>query len=327
MALLPRALRHLIPRPSEPRGTTDIAVVVPLYNHERYIAAALRSVLAQTAAAREIVLIDDGSRDNGLALARDVLREVPGARVMAQENAGAHATINRAVALTEAPFVAVLNSDDLFATEKLSWCQRIIDAGPDVDLIAGRVALIGERGERLTRGPAADWLARAEAFAARTGLDQLALLHENFVATTSNMVFSRRIWQRVGGFAALRTCHDLDFLMRTFDHGHVRLDRTRVHTQYRVHASNTVHGDESLLRLEVAAVTAATLMQSGRRLLPGGAAAHDAFMEMLRAKNMSDLVLYLATLFARFESRDAFFAFATGEANPARALARPRARG
>ncbi len=322
MAVLPRALRRLLPRPAEPRGTTEIAVVVPLYNHERYIAAALRSVLAQTAAPREVVLIDDGSRDNGLALAREVLRDVPGARVMAQENAGAHATINRAIAMTHAPFVAVLNSDDLFAPEKLAWCQEMFDTTPDLDLIAGRVALIGARGERLTRGPAADWLARAEGFAARTGLDQLALLHENFVATTSNMVFSRRIWQRIGGFAALRTCHDLDFLTRAFDQGQVRLDRALVHTQYRVHANNTVHGDESLLRLEVAAVTAAALMQSGSRLLPDGAAAHEAFMEMLRAKNMSDLVLYLATLFPRFDSRDAFFAFATNEANPARAWLR-----
>ena len=320
MATLPRVLRDLWPSPAV-RPATDIAVVVPLYNHARYVSAALRSLLAQTAAPREIVLIDDGSTDDGLAIARDALRDAGACRVLAQDNAGAHATINRAVALTEAPFVAVLNSDDLFVPEKLAWCQQIFAERPATALVAGRIALIGERGEVLRRGAAADWLARAHAFAERTGLDQLALLHENFVATTSNMVFSRALWQRVGGFSALRYCHDLDFLMRAFDHGGVVLDRARVHVEYRVHTANTIGEDGARVRTELAAVIAATLCQSGPRLLPD----FDAFMDFLRAKNLSGLVLYFLAQFPRFENRDAFLAFVTSEANLSRFAAHLRA--
>ncbi len=316
MTVLPRVLRDLWPASAAPRPATDIAVVVPLYNHARYVTAALHSLLAQTAAPREIVLIDDGSTDDGLALARDVLRDVENCRVLAQPNAGAHAALNRAVAATEAPFVAVLNSDDLFVPEKLAWCQQIFSGDPDTDLIAGRVALIGERGEPLTRGPSADWLARAENFAERTGLDQLALLHENFVATTSNIVFSRRLIDRIGGFAALRYCHDLDFLMRAFDNGRVMLDRARVHVRYRVHAGNTIGEDVRNVRVELAAVIAATIVES--RMLKDGADDFAAFMEFLRAKNLSDLVLYFTTMFPRFESRSAFLDFATAETNRAR---------
>jgi glycosyltransferase involved in cell wall biosynthesis len=329
VAVLPRALRDLLPGSAAPapRPVTDIAVVIPLYNHARFVAAALRSLLEQTAAPREIVLIDDGSRDSGLAIAREMLRDVKDCRVVAQRNAGAHAAINRAVALTEAPFIAVLNSDDCFAPQKLAWCQEIFSAAPEAELIAGRVALIGERGEALARGPAADWLRRAHDFADRTGLDQLALLHENFVATTSNMVFSRRAWLRAGGFAALRYCHDLDFLMRAFDGGRVMLDRARVHVQYRVHHGNTIGENVQLIRVELAAVIAATLCQSGTRLLPDGTAGFAPFMEFLRAKNLSDLVLYFCALFPRFESRDAFLAFATAEANFPRFVEHLRARG
>lgn len=326
MAVLPRVLRDLWPVAARPRAQTDIAVVVPLHNHARFIAAALHSLLSQTAAPREIVLIDDGSSDNGLAIAQDALRDVQNCRVLAQQNAGAHATINRAVALTEAPHIAVLNSDDLFVAQKLAWCQEILAAEPDVDLIAGRVTLIDERGEALTRGPAADWLARAHDFADRTGLDQLALLHENHVATTSNIVCSRRLWQRTGGFAALRYCHDLDFLMRAFDHGRVVLDRTRVHVRYRVHGGNTIAEDLSRTRVELAAVIAATLGQAGVRLLPDGAPGFAAFMEFLHAKNLSDLVLYFLALFARFGSRDAFLAFVADEANASRFVAWQRGR-
>jgi glycosyltransferase involved in cell wall biosynthesis len=313
--MLPRALRDLWPATARPRPATDIAVVVPLYNHTRFVAAALRSLLEQTAAPREIVLIDDGSTDDGLALAREVLRGADNCTIVAQENEGAHAAINRAVALTGAPFVAVLNSDDLFVPEKLAWCQEMFSRAPDLELIAGRVALIGERGEALTRGPAADWLARAHEFVDRTGLDQFAILHENFVATTSNMVVSRALWQRLGGFAALRYCHDLDFLMRAYDHGHVVLDRARTHVRYRVHPGNTIAEDAARVRVDLAAVVAATLMRSGARLLPDGADAHVAFMEMLRAKRLSDLVLYFCTILPRFADREAFYRFVTVPAN------------
>jgi glycosyltransferase involved in cell wall biosynthesis len=301
-----------------PRPRTDIAVVVPLYNHERFVAATLRSLLDQSAAPAEIVLIDDGSTDSGLSLAREILRDVPDCRVLTQENAGAHVAINRAVAMTDAPFAAVLNSDDVFVREKLQWCQEMLAAEPEAHLVAGRVALIDGRGEAITRGPHADWHTRAEKFVQRTGLGQLALLHENFVATTSNIVFSRALWQRVGGFAALRYCHDLDFLMRAYDGGRVVLDRARTHVRYRVHGGNTIAEDPHRVRAELAAVIAATLCQSGARLLPDGDAGFAAFTEFLRAKGMSDLVLYLAAIFPRFESRDAFFAWATADENFAR---------
>lgn len=318
--MLPRLLRELLPAASTPlaRLRTNIAVVVPLYNHERFIAATLRSLLDQTAAPAEIVLIDDGSTDSGFTLARDILRDVPGCRVLTQENAGAHVSINRAVAMTDAPYVAVLNSDDLFVRKKLQWCQEMLTAAPEIDLLAGRVALIDGRGEAIARGPDADWLARAERFARRTGLDQLALLHENFIATTSNIVFSRALWRRVGGFSALRYCHDLDFLMRAFDTGRVVLDPHRTHVRYRVHGGNTIAEDPHTVRAELAAVIAATLCQSGARMLPDGTAAFAAFVEFLRAKQMSELVLYLSAVFPSFETRDAFFAFAAADENRAR---------
>jgi hypothetical protein len=328
VSLLPRILRDMLPGPAEPavRSRTGIAVVVPLYNHENFVQATLRSLLEQTAAPAEIVLIDDGSTDNGFSLAHEILRDVPDCRVLTQGNAGAHLTINRAVAMTEAPYVAVLNSDDLFVRDKLRWCQDIFAASPDTDLVAGRVALIDGRGEAITRGPSADWLARAETFAQRTGLDQLALLHENFVATTSNMVFSRTLWQRVGGFSALRYCHDLDFLMHAFASGRVVLDRVRAHVRYRVHGGNTIAEDPQKVRAELAAVIAATVCQSGELLLPDGAAGFAAFTEFLRAKQMSELVLYLMAIFPRFETRDAFFAFVTADENRVRFVEHLRGR-
>ena len=150
----------------------------------------------------------------------------------------------------------MLNSDDLFLPDKLEFCQQILADDPAVDLIAGRVALMDANGAKLARGPAADWLLRAKEFAASAGSDRLALLNENDIATTSNIVFSRRLWERAGGFAPLRYCHDLDFLMQAFDCGRVVMDREREHVMYRVHDGNTIGEDIHDIRVEIAAVIA-----------------------------------------------------------------------
>lgn len=308
-------------------GDVGISVVVPLYNHARYIDAALRSALTQTAPPCDIVVIDDGSADQGRALAQAALRSSRDCQVLRQDNAGAHAAINRAVTLCRGRYIAVLNSDDLFLPRKLEYAQAIIAADPGVELIAGGVELIDGEGRAVREGGAAEWLRGALDFAAGCGMPQLSLLHENYVATTSNMVFSRRLWESVGGFAPLRYCHDLDFLMQAFDAGRVRLDLARPHVRYRVHAGNTIAEDRALVRAELAAVLAASLAESRARVLEGGAEdGFAAFQRFLRARDLSDLALYLMLLRDRFPSRRAFYAHACAPAQRARYIALLRER-
>ncbi|KHJ59268.1 glycosyltransferase family A protein, partial [Burkholderia glumae] len=146
----------------------------------------LDSVLSQTSPADEIILIDDGSSDDGYAVAQRVLARVPNARAFRQDNAGAHNTINRAIGISRGDYVAVLNSDDVFAPGKLERCRRVLGALPGTALVAGEIGIMDDHGTRLESGATIDWLARARAFLDDTGLPQLALLNENSVGTTSN---------------------------------------------------------------------------------------------------------------------------------------------
>ncbi len=299
-------------------GAVAISVVIPLYNHQRYVRAALASVLGQTIPPCDIVVIDDGSHDKGADAAQTMLRGMANAQVVRQDNQGAHATLNRAIGLARGDYIAVLNSDDLFPAGKLARCQEMLAASPRPMLIAGRVGLIDAQGRRQSKGVAVEWLARAHGFAQRSGLAQLALLNENHVATTSNLVFSRDLWTTAGGFAPLRYCHDLDFLMQGFAHGTVAIDTEHEHVLYRVHPANTIAEGIEGVRLELAAVIADTLVTQGKRVLPtddNGSFA--AFGEFLRNKALSDLALYFTTLRPRFADRDAFYRFATTD--PARA--------
>jgi glycosyltransferase involved in cell wall biosynthesis len=284
---------------------TSISVVIPLYNHAAYIETALDSVLRQTSPADEIILVDDGSTDDGAARAERMLATVPKARVIRQRNSGADATINRLVEIAASDFVAVLNSDDVFAPGKLARCRELIARRPETDFICGRIGIIDETGVRATSGVAVDWLARAEAFRTTCGSPRLSLLHENYVATTSNMVFARALWRACDGFQPLRYCHDLDFLMAAFRHGRVEIDLDVEHIQYRVHPENTIKERLELIRLEIAAVLACALRDGIADLAPQGD--FRALGEMLKGKNVSHLMGVLAAMRARVESRREFY--------------------
>lgn len=291
------------------------SVVIPLYNHERYIESALRSVLNQTHKPLDIVLVDDGSSDNGLALARKVLADFPGAVVVAQENQGAHNAINRAISLSRGSHVAVLNSDDLFKPYKLERCAKLFTANPDLDLVIGRVEIIDTDGAFVERNETTEWLDRSYAFYRQCGHLPLALLNENFGVTTSNFVFTRRLWERAGGFADLRYCHDLDFLMAGARHGGLLFDeRGGVHISYRVHPTNTIKETLAKVHLEIAGVIA-TALDSATLGLDGSvtdSSAQQVLQDVLERKGLAALVGSLVPYRRPFDDRGAFYATISG---------------
>jgi glycosyltransferase involved in cell wall biosynthesis len=290
-----------------------ISVVIPLYNHEAYIESALESVLSQSSPANEIILIDDGSSDGGFEIGKRVLEGVPNAKVFRQVNAGAHNALNRAIGVSRCDYIAVLNSDDVFKPDKLARCREVLSKGPNLGLIAGEMGVMDGHGSRLHSGLTIDWLSRAQKYLDEFGLVQLSLLNENFIGTTSNMVFSRRLWKAAGGFQPLRYCHDLDFLMFAFSHGEVFLDHKYEHIIYRVHERNTIKEDFVKVRIEIAAVISKTLEMSGTLLFSPNLDACDysAFKSFLTNKNISDLVLYFQAISRAFPHRSAFYEYVT----------------
>src|SRR5215213_7223198 len=76
--------------------TPQISLVIPLHNRRRYIAQAIKSVLNQTRRDFELVVWDDGSTDDSVAIATDAARGDPRVRIMRGENRGAPAAINSA---------------------------------------------------------------------------------------------------------------------------------------------------------------------------------------------------------------------------------------
>src|SRR5215472_14665890 len=123
----------------------QIAVVIPLYNHAAYIGEAIESVLAQTRTVNKIVIVDDGSTDNSI----EIVRAFAESRIQlyTQPNAGAHAALNRGIKeATGCEYIAILNSDDVFARDRISKCTAFLDQTPAIDVVATRLKLINSTG-------------------------------------------------------------------------------------------------------------------------------------------------------------------------------------
>ena len=95
-----------------------VSILIPAFNAEGWIADTIRSALAQSWPQKEIIVVDDGSTDNTLTMARRF--EAAGVKVVAKANEGAAATRNVAYSLSRGSFVQWLDADDLLSLDKIA---------------------------------------------------------------------------------------------------------------------------------------------------------------------------------------------------------------
>lgn len=230
----------------------SVSVIVPLFNHARYIAATLDSVLAQSLPALEIVVVDDGSQDDSAVIAAHYAARWPQIKVIRQANAGAHCALNNGIGAARGDLLAILNSDDTFAPTRLERCVNVFRNQPETQAVATGLSFMDDNGRPIDNA----WYAQALDFYRREDSMELALLNGNFIMTTSNLLMRRALPASVGGFAGLRYAHDLEFLLRLARGGKRlhRIDENLVN--YRIHARNTIKEDGRKVRLEWAACVA-----------------------------------------------------------------------
>ena len=104
-----------------------VSILIPAFNAQEWIADTLRSALAQTWVRKEIIVVDDGSRDRTLAVARGF--ESSQVRVVSQDNQGAAAARNRCFSLGQGDFIQWLDADDLLSPDKISLQMNLVSEG------------------------------------------------------------------------------------------------------------------------------------------------------------------------------------------------------
>lgn len=227
-----------------------ISVVMPAYNHSRYLSEAVKSVLSQSFSDLELIVVDDGSVDRTLQVIGTFTD--PRMSYHPQENAGAHVAINRGLALARGEYLAILNSDDVYVPQRLERLRGHAEAS-GLGFLFTEVEHVDSKSRSLALGDPR-----------KAGYEELlqqcyaggnllgTLLLGNFSLTSSNFFLSREAYEKIGPFAAYRYAHDYDYLLRAFlacgRHG-VAIVPERL-LKYRRHGKNTVIENQSRVYLE-----------------------------------------------------------------------------
>jgi len=113
-----------------------VSVIVPVHNCERYLKDALESILAQICCPMEVIVVDDGSTDKSAEIAN---RFGPPVHTFSMEHSGAGAARNYGVAQAKGELFAFLDSDDLWAEDKIERQLAAFENHPGIDVVSGHV--------------------------------------------------------------------------------------------------------------------------------------------------------------------------------------------
>jgi len=219
------------------------AVVIPSYNHADYIAAAVESVVRQSAPPAKVVIVDDGSQDRSV----DVIRAMnePSVELIIQANAGAHNALNRGIAAAgDVDYIAILNSDDIYEPARLERCIAFLEQHRELDVVCTGLRMIDPTGALL---PETDSKARRLSMVWEDPQRDIAewLGISNFAKTTSNFV-ARADYLRRHPFQDYRYVHDYFFAVVATVEGRYGVIPEPL-LRYRTHGTNTIKKDGSAM--------------------------------------------------------------------------------
>jgi glycosyltransferase involved in cell wall biosynthesis len=209
-------------------GEAQVTVIIPLHNYERFIAEALESVRAQTLQLIDLIVIDDASTDNSLAVAVDwakrnaerfnrllVLRNLANAGLAHTRNAGFDAA--------ETPFVLPLDADNILLPE---CCRRTLD----VVQAAGAAFAY----------PEIQYFDKKEHVIGIAGFVPMGLAGGNYIDAMA--LVSKPAWAAVGGYAHIEHgWEDYDFWCRFAERGFLGVKVPEVLAEYRVHGGSMLN--------------------------------------------------------------------------------------
>lgn len=119
--------------PPSPVPGQTVSVIVPLYNAARFIAEALASIRSQTVPAAEVIVVDDGSTDEGPG----IVAAAAGVRLVRKPHSGIGDTVSAGVAIAGGDLIAFLDADDRWLPEKTALQIAALDRDPGLAMVFG----------------------------------------------------------------------------------------------------------------------------------------------------------------------------------------------
>jgi alpha-1,3-rhamnosyltransferase len=207
-----------------------VSVIISSYNHAAYIESAIRSVLEQTYANIELLVYDDGSKDDSVAIIQK-LADQYGFFFQPQANQGLSRTLNAGIERARGSLIAPFGSDDIMLKERLQKQVPWMMAHADVGIAAGNIIKIDQHGEPLKRQPE-----HPQRF---LDFNDLFLGNKEMPATAT-MLFRKQALQQIGGFNPDIRLEDLYVELKITEAGWKIGIMQDTLSYYRVHPTNTI---------------------------------------------------------------------------------------
>ena len=211
-----------------------VSVIIPCYNHGRYLDEAVDSVLGQTLADLEIVIVDDGSTDAATVALLDSYQR-PRTTVLRTANMGLAAARNNGIAAASGTYILPLDADDRIEPTYLEQAVAVLEGRPEVGIVYCRARLFG--------AVETEWLLPDYSLS--------RMLLDNLIFCTA--MFRREDWEAVGGYdrGMVYGWEDYDFWLGLIERGRrvVRLDD--ILFCYRVASDSMVRSKEKWQKVEM----------------------------------------------------------------------------
>lgn len=208
----------------------QVSVIVPCYNHEQYVETAINSVLQQTYPNIQLIVIDDGSADGSVAKL-EKMRDEHDFSFIAQENHGVCRTLNRAIReLAEGKYIALLASDDYWHKDKVELQVEALESSRDTEFCFSQAI-------EFTDEPGAATFSPFPRNCFSGNVLKRVFLRQHVPAGT--MMFSRDLYEELGGFDETLKEEDWDFVIRSAASTRFSVVQ-RPLLYYRSHAANSM---------------------------------------------------------------------------------------
>ncbi len=221
-----------------------ISVLIPAYNEEKFIAEAIESVLAQSHADFELIVLDDGSTDRTREIALRYAAQDSRVRVESHANVGIGPTLNRGFELAQNEWVAMLQGDDVMMPGRLENQLAFIAEHPEIAAAGGFCKHIDRTGRIIGKG--------RSPFTTHEAVEKLYSANEPVIINSSTVMIRKSALQAIGGYRKqFRVNEDVDMWNRLLENGYKLLVQPEYLVKYRVHAGSVSIARAHFIRKQV----------------------------------------------------------------------------
>jgi glycosyltransferase involved in cell wall biosynthesis len=215
-----------------------------VYNGDRYVGAAIQSVLDQTMPDFEFLIVDDGSTDSTPEILAGFAARDSRIRVITQLNQGVSRSSNNALRIAKYDWIARIDADDLALPTRFERQLAFIEAHPGIAVTASFVDYINSNGEKLGAGVNPFTTPEAVERCLRAG-GMIYLIHPA-------VMMRRDVILDVGGYRPeFALAHDIDLWNRVAERGHLVLAQPEILAQYRLHEQGMTRNSFNRLAREL----------------------------------------------------------------------------